>query len=1095
VSYRYLPWTRRGLAAEVEGPDALGDTIASRGEFGVKVALNTGAEPEVDLRLYGPGDVIGIDPRVIVRLEPKRLAHDAEPDKFAAIDFDPPDFPWIFTPAAPGADERLRPWCVLVVVERQTGVDVEAPGDRPLPRLAIGPPAVPGDELPDLAESWAWAHTQVLDDPAAGGLAEQLTRRPNLNVSRLMCPRRLESGRTYLACLVPAFETGRLAGLGQDVPESDTTGPAWGSGEHAPSSTVLPLYFHWEFKTGPAGDFESLARRLTPRKVPDGVGRQPIFLGDADPALPRLDPDDQGAVLGLEGALRAPLPGAGSGPEDVPAGLRNALEKLLEAPGRHVVEGADPDAEAVAPPLYAQWHVRQHEIPADRPRWFRDLNIDPRLRATGGLGAEVVRANQEEYLDAAWRQVGEIVEANRLLNLARMARELAARVHARHVAVLDGQELFALTAPIHRRVLVDERTAQALVAAAVLPSGATDPSFRRMAAPQNAVLKRAARFADAELVEGGGVAVNVVNELAAGEHLLEPVAGVPDGLVASTLLEEVEVGNVADETAIEPFEGLGTMTAGVVRQALAAREELEGAPREPLAVRPDLALSGMVLDVHVGRIGMLEGSLTPTAEITDGLREAALGNRDSVGFVLPHAGDEVSVEVLDLADDGLLVLRAGPEATPVGRLAPEVAARLDRAEVGELVGRLPPGTIDPGGVGPAIEDVTVVVGDTEVIEPIEPVADRPPAPTVPPLVRDRLVVERFASAFEERAVAVAEVEASIVPEPAKLTLGELKGTLVEATAPGQLIEARAASRIAIGGAHLGELAEDVDARVDPDLDPVLAFPVFPRPTYSDLARHDEERLLPGLGLIPADTVTLLETNPRFVEAFLAGMNHEMSRELLWREFPTDRRGSPFRRFWDRVDGAPDVEPVHLWNPARRLGNNSLGDIGGSLVLLVRGDLLRRYPNAVVYATPSKADRRLDENPATIKLPVFGGQLGTDVTFVGFDLTVEDVEVEPGWFFVIQEQPTEPRFGLDVPDPDGDPALTRWSDLTWGHAGVASGGHLRIDGSPLDGRNLPLAPAPAPSARFATNSAHVAAITFQRPFRAAIHASDVLAGTS
>jgi hypothetical protein len=333
-----------------------------------------------------------------------------------------------------------------------------------------------------------------------------------------------------------------------------------------------------------------------------------------------------------------------------------------------------------------------------------------------------------------------------------------------------------------------------------------------------------------------------------------------------------------------------------------------------------------------------------------------------------------------------------------------------------------------------------------------------------------------------------------VPEPAKLTLGDLKGTLVEATAPGRLIEARAASRIAIGGAHLGELAEDVDARVDPDLDPVLAFPVFGRPTYGDLARHDEERLLPGLGLIPADTVTLLETNPRFVEAFLAGMNHEMSRELLWREFPTDRRGSPFRHFWDRVDGAPDVEPVHLWNPARRLGNNSLGDIGGSLVLLVRGDLLRRYPNAVVYATPSKADRRLDENPATIKLPVFGGQLGTDVTFVGFDLTVEDVEVEPGWFFVIQEQPTEPRFGLDVPDPDGDPALTRWSDLTWGHAGVAPGGHLLIAGSPLDGRNLPLAPAPAPSARFPTNSAHVAAITFQRPFRAAIHSSDVLEGT-
>ena len=44
----------------------------------------------------------------------------------------------------------------------------------------------------------------------------------------------------------------------------------------------------------------------------------------------------------------------------------------------------------------------------------------------------------------------------------------------------------------------------------------------------------------------------------------------------------------------------------------------------------------------------------------------------------------------------------------------------------------------------------------------------------------------------------------------------------------------------------------------------------------------------------------------------------------------------------------------------RLGTQLVGaELEGSLVLLVRGELLRRYPNAVVYAVPAAADGRLD----------------------------------------------------------------------------------------------------------------------------------------
>ena len=65
-------------------------------------------------------------------------------------------------------------------------------------------------------------------------------------------------------------------------------------------------------------------------------------------------------------------------------------------------------------------------------------------------------------------------------------------------------------------------------------------------------------------------------------------------------------------------------------------------------------------------------------------------------------------------------------------------------------------------------------------------------------------------------------------------------------------------------------------------------------------------LLPGLDDVPPNTVTLVQPNSRFIEAFMVGLNHEMARELLWREYPTDQRGSYFRQFWDVSGYLPEA---------------------------------------------------------------------------------------------------------------------------------------------------------------------------------------------
>ena len=113
-------------------------------------------------------------------------------------------------------------------------------------------------------------------------------------------------------------------------------------------------------------------------------------------------------------------------------------------------------------------------------------------------------------------------------------------------------------------------------------------------------------------------------------------------------------------------------------------------------------------------------------------------------------------------------------------------------------------------------------------------------------------------------------------------------------------------------------------------------------------------------------------------------------------------------------------------------------------------------------------------------------------------------MDQGWFFVLQEQPAEPRFGLDVGGTFGG-AINEWNELSWTSL-VDNAGELRalthIDlNDPLpDVRALDTGSEPAWHAdgglgRIGAQAAHLAYITLQQPVRIAIHGSDMLRGTS
>ncbi|KAB2908830.1 MAG: hypothetical protein F9K40_04145 [Kofleriaceae bacterium] len=298
------------------------------------------------------------------------------------------------------------------------------------------------------------------------------------------------------------------------------------------------------------------------------------------------------------------------------------------------------------------------------------------------------------------------------------------------------------------------------------------------------------------------------------------------------------------------------------------------------------------------------------------------------------------------------------------------------------------------------------------------------------------------------------------------------------------------------------------------IEPVMAHPEFERPMYQPLAARSPDWILPGLGDVSANSVALAVTNPAFIEAYMVGLNHEMARELLWREFPTDQRGSYFRQFWDPAglwstpvpETAKDITRLDQWASSSELGSHSPRPVppdATHLVLLVRGEVLRRYPGTLVYAQRAQGpvgERTLvpPEQAGAQRRPVFGGRLDPDVAFFGFDLALEDVrgdETNPGWFFVFEEQPGEPRFGLDVSSED--PPAT-WDDLAWTHLAATPEALAAIqyidlasslpDTSTIDDEGAGWHVTGAgPVARGADH----AFITYQRPVRVAMHGSVLL----
>jgi hypothetical protein len=530
----FLPFARRGMAAAVTAPadDLNGNPLGRHPMVDVKLLLESEVgqvEVPSGQRMLDSGGVTGIDPAVVLRTDPGPGSTDFEPANMASVELRVPDLPWMFTPAAPsGQPPKLRPWLALVVVERdEAGWQ---PSARPLPRLSVHV-----DALPDHRDLWAWAHVQcaLSGDPGAPLGEAALQAAPAL--SRLVCARHLEPGRAYLACLVPTFEAGRLAGLSQPVADDPQTRtrPAWTTGSGR--TVELPVYYSWQFTTAPeatAADFEELASRLRPATPEECRQLQPAPVDVTNP-LGQVPPPPRPQTLRLATALRF----AGDLEDDgtelagwdpaVRESFRARLRTLLEVPAGQV----EP---VVAPPIYGGNHLGVDRVAP--PPWVEQLNLDARFRIAAGLGAQYVREEQERLMQRAWEQLDAVNARRHLRRMAELAMTVGQRLHDRHVTGFSDERLARFAAPAAARFpLALEPAGVATLAGAVqqtsLPDAAFSAAFAKLARPQGTVARRFARGTGGLTVLANGlrnaVAPPVVEVAAAPSVLFAPTGPPP----------------------------------------------------------------------------------------------------------------------------------------------------------------------------------------------------------------------------------------------------------------------------------------------------------------------------------------------------------------------------------------------------------------------------------------------------------------------------------------------------------------------------------------------------------------------------------------
>ncbi|MBN1480005.1 hypothetical protein EH223_18915 [candidate division KSB1 bacterium] len=1004
LQYSFLPYLRQGISTQIDqvrdGEDKRARTqiplnvnVFMKGIGENEEEISENVQIRSNVKLYGPGDVTGFNPNIVVRTDPKADVGTFEPNYCPTIEFAEPDFPWRFSPEVTKEKKGLQPWICLIVLRSQDSQTIDedkkefefhAPSEaHPIPSITVKK----SSSLPNLDQAWAWAHVQVFDDIFSNPenrkerFTELLKDHPERLTSRLVCPRKLAAGEAYSAFVVPVFEAGRLAGLGKEA--VDNVDLAWVDDKQ--ENVQLPVYYTWSFRTGNRGDFESLVRLLRPQEISDKDGKigkkvfcvnQPGYsLGQSEGTNERFYQPFQ---LKMEGALVAtdfnPEPEQVYDPYEALEDEQEIIEEDNETPcathlGNHFKNfqfGNKDESGTGIPGLVHLVKIR------DQQGHVFEKCVKPPLYACN-LSKD----------DSLFKDLSENLYIGHISDGAQLKLDRVAFSH-------DGEfELdFIFTSDTNQGTITVFRGQNSIGTGTINNPNNGHSFFTKIKAMLSRSDRSSLRFNFTDL---GGQACELL-----GIEIKSCDINYPDYM----FLKPSRFRKSKNYFYKQSNGGYGNNLGWFSQLNLDPRHRIAAA----YGTRVIQEHQEELMDAAWEQIGDV------VKDVNQKIRQSQLGKETAKKIykkyfspllkVPDNQSDNHSADYIALAGPILRFINMTTAQSKNGRPRPSLPPIYQNAGFRKMT--------RSGGVGKRAH--------------------------IPTSGLQQKLLDKFFKGFSTGSGSQQQENES--DKNLVSIVENIENWLNPENNFGRALQAAVDAK---DDEKINRMVEEQRT--------IMTHPKFQTPMYEDLRDLSADYLLPGVENIKQNSISLLSTNRRFIEAYMAGLNHEMARELLWREFPTDQRGTCFKQFWDRCptvdsdDPPPDLKAIHLWEPNSDLGDNG-AETSEELVLLIRGELLYKYPNAIIYAIPAKRndERIVPDFAAAAKFPTFRGIIPPDITFIGFSgLDAEEAKGKdgnPGWYFVLQQQVSEPRFGFDVERADdanctpSNDDLEIWNQLAW-----------------------------------------------------------------